>query len=361
MIRVENLHKSFGKLEVLKGINTCINDGECIAIIGGSGTGKSVFLRSLAMLEIPDQGHILIDGDDITSQGFNLNKMRENMGMVYQGFHLFCHLNVLDNITLAPQKVLGKTKEEAEKKAMELLELVGLVSKAKAMPKHLSGGQSQRIAIARCLAMNPKIILFDEPTSALDPTMVGEVLAIIRNLLGLGITMIIVTHEMKFAQDVASRVFYMDEGIIYEEGSPEEIFNNPQKPKTINFIKKLKVFEYQIHDKAFDLISMVSQVNQFCEKYGLSKWNLFSVQLLLEEVITVLLDKYYSQKQPNINFTIEYSEADNELIILIHYEGENINIINEYMDEIQKKILIGKCHNYSHNYSNEINKIKLTI
>lgn len=262
MIKVENLHKSFGDLKVLNGIDAEIQDGECIAIIGGSGAGKSVFLRSLAMLEVPDQGRVWVDGEDITQDGFDLNKMREKMGMVYQGYHLFSHLNVLDNITLAPQKVLGKSKKEAEEKALELLEMVRLLSKTKSMPKQLSGGQSQRIAIARCLAMEPKTILFDEPTSALDPTMVGEVLAIIRHLLDFGITMVIVTHEMQFAQDVASRIFYMDEGIIYEQGTPEQIFQNPRKEKTINFIKKLKIFEYEIDDKEFDLISMFSQINQ---------------------------------------------------------------------------------------------------
>jgi polar amino acid transport system ATP-binding protein len=361
MIKIENLHKSFGDLKVLKGISIEIEQGECVSIIGGSGSGKSVFLRTMAMLEIPEEGKIWIENKDITSPGCNLNKMREKMGMVYQGFHLFSHLNVIDNITLAPRKILGLSKEEAERKGMELLEMVGLASKAKAMPRHLSGGQSQRIAIARCLAMDPKIILFDEPTSALDPSMVGEVQAIIRSLLGIGITMLIVTHEMNFAQDIASRIFYMDEGIIYEEGTPEEIFQNPKKNKTINFIRKLKLFEYEINSKDFDLIAMVSQVDRFCSKYGFSKGYIFTTQLLLEEIITVLLDKYYSEINPSIKFTIEYSEADNKLKLYIFYQGENINIAEECMDEIQKMILIGKTQTLEHFYAEGVNEIRLTI
>jgi polar amino acid transport system ATP-binding protein len=361
MIEIQNLHKSFGNLRVLNGISAEISDGECIALIGGSGAGKSVFLRCLAMLEMPDEGRIIIDGQDITAPGVNLNKVRERMGMVYQGFHLFSHLNVLDNITLAPCKILKQPKPEAERKAMELLELVGLASKAKSMPRQLSGGQSQRIAIARCLAMNPKVILFDEPTSALDPVMTGEVLAIIRSLLGRGITMLLVTHEMKFAEDAASRVFFLDEGTIYEQGSPEQIFHSPQKPKTIRMIKKLKLFETEISDRNFDWIAMFSRVRQFCEKYGLTKWMLFTVQLVLEEILTTLLNIYFSQCCPKIRFTLEYSETDKSMELHVFYQGENVNIFTECMDEVQQKILTGKCRSRIHTYSDEINEIQLTL
>ncbi len=361
MIKVENLHKNYGELRVLNGIDADIDEGECIAIIGGSGAGKSVFLRSMAMLEIPDQGTIWIEGENITTPGFNLNKMHEKMGMVYQGFHLFSHLNVLDNITLAPRKILGMSQPKAQQKAMELLEMVGLTAKAKAMPQQLSGGQCQRIAIARCLAMNPKIILFDEPTSALDPTMVGEVLAIIRKLLGRGITMLIVTHEMGFAQDVASRIFYMDEGIIYEQGSPERIFNSPQLPKTKNFIQKLKLFSYEIVSKDFDLIAMVASIDQFCQKYGLTKEHIFTAQLLLEEIVTSLLRKCYTDRQPDIQFTIEYAEFTKKLKLFIVYRGESINIIEEGMDEIQRMILTGKSESYTHSYDSGANQLKMII
>lgn len=361
MIQIQNLYKSFGNLGVLNGINAEISDGECIALIGGSGAGKSVFLRCLAMLETPDEGHIIIDGQDITAPGVNLNKVRERMGMVYQGFHLFSHLNVLDNITLAPRKIMKLPKAEAEHRAMELLELVGLSSKAKAMPRQLSGGQSQRIAIARCLAMNPKIILFDEPTSALDPAMTGEVLAIIRSLLGRGITMLLVTHEMKFAEDAASRVFFLDEGTIYEQGTPAQIFHSPHKPKTIRMIKKLKLFEMEISERNFDWIAMFSRVRQFCEKYGLTKWMLFTVQLVLEEILTVLLNTYFSQSNPKIHFTLEYSETDKSMELHVFYHGKNVNIFTDGMDEVQQKILAGKCRSRTHTYNDGINEIQLTF
>ena len=218
MIKVSGLTKKFGDLIVFQNINTHINRGECIAIIGPSGMGKSVFLRTITMLEKPDNGSIFINGVDITQKGVDLNRIREKMGMVYQGFHLFSHLNVLENITLAPRLVRKLDFGMAEKRAMELLNMVGLEDKAQSYPHELSGGQQQRIAIARSLAMDPEIILFDEPTSALDPTMTCEVLSIIRKLTKMGLTMLIVTHEMNFAKEVADRIFYMDEGGIYEEG-----------------------------------------------------------------------------------------------------------------------------------------------
>ncbi len=212
MINIHGLSKRYGELEVLKNIDFRVAEGECVAIIGPYGTGKSVFLRTIALLEVPESGNIFIRGTDITQKSVDINKIREKMGMVYQGFHLFSHLNVLDNITLAPRKVRKQPRKEAELKARELLALVGLSEKAESYPHHISGGQQQRIAIARCLAMEPEIMLFDEPTSALDPTMTREVLAIMRKLTKMGLTMIIVTHEMSFAREVADRVIYMDEG-----------------------------------------------------------------------------------------------------------------------------------------------------
>ena len=281
--------------------------------------------------------------------------------MVYQGFHLFSHLNVLDNITLAPRKILGQKKAEAEKRAFELLEMVGLTAKAKAMPNQLSGGQSQRIAIARCLAMNPKIILFDEPTSALDPTMVGEVLAIIRKLLGQGITMLIVTHEMNFAQDVASRIMYLDEGVIYEQGTAEQIFHNPQRQKTINFIRKLKILEYEIDSREFDLIAFFSRIEAFCQKYGLNRKTILTAQLILEEIITTLLDKYYLTDTPQIKCNVEYSEANNELMLYVSYKGIEENIIEQAMDEIQKLLVKGKTKSYAHFYKEGSNELIIKI
>lgn len=239
MIRIKNLHKHFGKLEILNGIDEHISQGEKVVIIGPSGSGKSTFLRCLNLLEMPTEGEIYIDGECITEKGTNVNKIREKMGMVFQQFNLFPHLTIMDNITLAPIKVKKMDKAEAEKLAMELLERVGLVDKAEAYPAQLSGGQQQRIAIARALAMNPEIMLFDEPTSALDPEMVGEVLSVMKDLADAGMTMVVVTHEMGFAREVASRVLFMDEGVIVEQGTPEEIFDNPHNERTQSFLSKV--------------------------------------------------------------------------------------------------------------------------
>ena len=239
MIEVKDLHKSFGHLEVLKGITETIQDQEIVSIIGPSGSGKSTFLRCLNLLEEPTSGEIIINGDNITDKKHDVNKMREELGMVFQRFNLFPHMTVLNNITLAPIKVKGMNKADAEEIAMQLLKKVGLVDKAKVYPNTLSGGQQQRVAIARALAMQPDIMLFDEPTSALDPEMVGEVLNVIRDLTKEGMTMVIVTHEMGFAREVSDRVIFMDHGVILEEGTPEQFFTNPQHERTKAFLREI--------------------------------------------------------------------------------------------------------------------------
>lgn len=239
MIRVEDLHKNFGDLEVLKGIDQHVAPGEKVAVIGPSGSGKSTFLRCLNLLEMPTSGKIYVDGEDILEKGKDINKIRQKMGMVFQQFNLFPHKTVLGNITMAPLTLKKISKAEAEEKAKELLNRVGLYEKADAYPAQLSGGQQQRIAIARALAMEPEIMLFDEPTSALDPEMVGEVLAVMTDLAKAGMTMVVVTHEMGFAREVSNHVVFMDQGIIMEEGSPEEIFGNPQNDRTKAFLKKV--------------------------------------------------------------------------------------------------------------------------
>ncbi len=239
MIEVKDLHKSYGKLNVLQGITETIQDQEVVCVIGPSGSGKSTFLRCLNLLETPTSGTIVIDGVEITDPKNDVNKIRENLGMVFQRFNLFPHMSVLDNITLAPVKVKGMNKAEAEKVAMELLKKVGLVEKANVYPDNLSGGQQQRVAIARALAMQPKIMLFDEPTSALDPEMVGEVLNVIRDLTKEGMTMVIVTHEMGFAREVADRVLFIDGGKVLEQGTPQELFQNPQQERTKSFLAKV--------------------------------------------------------------------------------------------------------------------------
>ncbi len=239
MIEVKDLHKSYGKLNVLQGITETIQDQEVVCVIGPSGSGKSTFLRCLNLLETPTSGVITINGVEITDPKNDVNKIRENLGMVFQRFNLFPHMSVLDNITLAPIKVKGMNKAEAEKAAMELLKKVGLVDKANAYPDNLSGGQQQRVAIARALAMQPAIMLFDEPTSALDPEMVGEVLNVIRDLAQEGMTMVIVTHEMGFAREVADRVLFIDGGKVLEQGTPQELFQNPQQERTKSFLAKV--------------------------------------------------------------------------------------------------------------------------
>ncbi len=239
MINVKDLHKSFGENHILRGITEKIHKGEVVAIIGPSGSGKSTFLRCLNLLETPDSGEIYVDGELINDKKADVNKIRQKMGMVFQHFNLFPHLTVLNNITLAPVKLKLMTKEEAEKKAMELLNMVGLADKASSYPVQLSGGQKQRIAIARSLAMNPEIMLFDEPTSALDPEMVGEVLGVMKTLAQSGMTMVIVTHEMGFAREVASRVLFVDQGIILEQGKPAELFDNPKNERTQQFLSKV--------------------------------------------------------------------------------------------------------------------------
>ena len=239
LIKTDNLQKSFGKIEVLKGINTEIKKGEVVVIIGPSGSGKSTFLRTLNLLEEPTGGHIYFEGTDITDPKVNINVHRQKMGMVFQQFNLFPNMTVLKNMTIAPVKLKKATKAEAEERALALLDRVGLKDRANAYPSQLSGGQKQRVAIDRALCMQPDVMLFDEPTSALDPEMVGEVLDVMKALANEGMTMAVVTHEMGFAREVADRVLFIDQGIIMEEGTPEELFGNPKSPRLKDFLSKV--------------------------------------------------------------------------------------------------------------------------
>ena len=239
LLKIQDLHKSFGDHEVLKGINIEIKKGEVVVIIGASGSGKSTFLRTLNLLEVPSSGKIIFEGSELCAQKSDVNKHRQKMGMVFQHFNLFEHLSVLENLCIAPIKLLKKSKEQAKKEAMELLNQVGLVDKISAYPSSLSGGQKQRIAIVRALAMSPDVMLFDETTSALDPEMVGEVLNVMKNLARSGMTMVVVTHEMGFAREVASRVLFFDKGIVAEDASPNEIFSNPKNSRLKEFLSRI--------------------------------------------------------------------------------------------------------------------------
>ena len=239
MIRTVDLHKSFGKLHVLQGVNETVKRGEVVTVIGPSGGGKSTFLRCLNLLEVPEKGQIIFDGVDITQKGVNIDLHRQKMGMVFQNFNVFPHLDVCKNITLTPVLTKKKTQAEAEEMAKELLNRVGLIDKLHEMPNKLSGGQKQRLAIVRALAMEPEVMLFDEPTSALDPEMVGEVLDVIKGLVNTGMTSVIVTHEMRFAREVSDRVLFMAEGNVMESGKPEDMFGNPQTPRFKEFLSKV--------------------------------------------------------------------------------------------------------------------------
>ncbi|MDO8899099.1 MAG: amino acid ABC transporter ATP-binding protein, partial [Bacteroidales bacterium] len=292
MIRIRNLSKHYGDLVVLKDVNVDIRKGEVITVIGPSGTGKSTLLRCLNLLETPTGGNIFIDDIPLLDKGTNVPKIRQRMGMVFQSFNLYAHLTVLENLTIGPVKLLGRTKAEAEARAIELLKIVGLAEKVYSLPEELSGGQKQRVAIARCMAMEPEILLFDEPTSALDPTMVSEVLAVIRRLSKEGMTMVIVTHEMDFARNISSRVFYMDEGIIYEEGPPEQIFENPVREKTKAFIHRIRSLDIRISSPNYDLYAIQAEMLTFCDKHFLPHRVSDFTLLMAEEVL--LLQKDFS-------------------------------------------------------------------
>jgi len=357
MIRVEHLSKHFGDLVVLKDINCEINKGEIITVIGPSGTGKSTFLRCLNLLEIPTGGNIFIDEIPLLDKRTNVPKLRQRMGMVFQSFNLYAHLSVLENLTIGPIKLLKKKKEEANPIAIELLKLVGLAEKAYAFPDELSGGQKQRVAIARCMAMEPEILLFDEPTSALDPTMVSEVLAVIRRLAREGMTMIIVTHEMEFAKNISSRVFYMDEGLIYEEGPPKQIFENPFREKTKTFIHRIRSFNYLISSKDFDLYALQAEMEAFCVKHGLSKKVTGYALHIAEEVLGLQTD--FS----DINLSLSFSEKDGSLMMVCENAGAPFNPLEEgaLEDDLGLILIKGRCSSVDYKYENGKNVMRMVV
>ncbi|MBI5818161.1 MAG: amino acid ABC transporter ATP-binding protein [Verrucomicrobia bacterium] len=339
MIQVRNLSKHFGNLVVLKDVSADIRKGEVISVIGPSGTGKSTFLRCLNLLETPTGGSIEIDGIPLLAKGTHVPKVRQKMGMVFQSFNLYQHLTVLENLTIGPIKLQGRKKADAQQKGMALLKLVGLAEKAHSFPDEISGGQKQRVAIARCMAMEPEILLFDEPTSALDPTMVSEVLAVIRRLAREGMTMVIVTHEMEFARTISSRVFYMDEGLIYEEGTPAQIFDHPQKAKTRAFIHRIRSFERRIISPDYDLYAVQAEMGTFCEKHMLPKEVTAHVIHITEEVLTLQRDF------TDIRLSLSYSEKDGSLRLGCKSAGAPYNPLDEAReeDEIAVRLIKGLC------------------
>lgn len=343
MISVKHLSKVYKngdkELPVLRDVNCEIAQGEVIGIIGPSGTGKSTFLRCLNRLEEPSGGRIEIEGVDILDRKADVNLLRRKMGMVFQNFNLFEHLTILDNITLCPRTLLGASRKEAEARAMELLQLVGLYDKAGNLPGELSGGQKQRAAIARCLAMDPEIILFDEPTSALDPTMVSEVLVVIRRLASQGMTMAIVSHEMQFVRSVSTRIFFMNEGVIYEEGTPEQIFEHPQRPATVAFINRIRTLEFKLADRHFDLYGMFGEAGVFCNKYGLGNELLTKVQHVMEEMLCEILPF-----GAPVTLTLDYSEKDFTLRLDFVQEGATKPILASLSeDNLSLKLVRAMC------------------
>ena len=327
MIKISHLQKKYPNVTPLKDVNVEIHKGDVISIIGPSGTGKSTLIRCINMLETPTAGEIWVDGECITDKKCNINKIRQKMGMVFQSFNLFNHMNIIENIMAAPMDLLKKSKQEAYDRGMELLRTVGLADKAFNYPDELSGGQKQRVAIARALAMDPEIILLDEPTSALDPTMVGEVQAVIKDLAKRGLTLMIVTHEMRFAREIANRVFYMDEGGVYEDGTPEDIFDNPKREKTIRFIKHLKVFETVITSKDFDFIGFNTSLEEFGRKNQVAQKTVMRAMSVFEELgVQCLLPKLADPFKLSVAF--EYSAEQETLSMSMKYDGEPFDVRN---------------------------------
>ena len=319
MIELRHLEKKYERATPLADVNAVIRDGDVISVIGPSGTGKSTLLRCINMLERPTGGQILLDGVDITAPRYDLTLARRRMGMVFQAFHLFNHLTVIENLMLAPMDILKKSRQQAYDTGVALLRRVGLAGRELQYPEQLSGGQKQRVAIARTLAMDPDVILLDEPTSALDPTMVGEVQAVIRDLAQTGKTMLIVTHEMQFARAVCNRVFYMDQGGVYEDGTPEQIFEHPARELTRRFIRKLKVLELEVEGRDFDFIGAGTEIDRYCIQNDIPPRTKYRIRLAFEELVQQLLRPLLGQT--GLHVTLEYEAAEERATVSVSYGG----------------------------------------
>ena len=355
MISVKNLCKSYDGLQILKDVNIDFPDGSTTVIIGGSGCGKSTLLRCLNLLEKPDCGTIEIDGEDIVTAK-NVDKLRQKLGMVYQSFNLFSHLSVLENIILAPMKVKKISKEEAISKAYKLLKMVGMENRATHMPDQLSGGQKQRVAIARALAMEPEVMLFDEPTSALDPTMVDEVETVIKRLVDSGMTSIIVTHEMRFARNIASNILFLAEGGVYEEGSPDQIFDNPQKNLTRRFIYRSRMYEEALNKTDIDIYELCSRIRQYAIAYGLTRKQSKGIEYFCEELIYPLI------MFNNAVLRIIADENRNEYSITAEFKGLNKDPLSlECIDELGLSIVKAYSSSLNSSCINGIWQINATI
>ncbi len=343
MIRIESLKKTFDTL-IFDNVNLEINKGDAVVILGGSGCGKTTLLRCINRLESPDSGAIYFDGKNILEKSCDLDQLRSRIGMVYQNFNLFSHLNVLENVILAPMKVKKMKRKEAINKARELLKLVGLENRIFYMPSQLSGGQKQRVAIARCLAMDPEVILFDEPTSALDPTMVDEVESVIKRLVDKGMTSVIVTHEMRFAKNVASKVIFLAEKGIYESASSKEFFENPQKELTRRFLYRSRLFEKEIDPDTMDFMELTSELKAFLQEYGLTRAQSFLIEHSVEEIL------YPLAKIPELKLIMRLlaDEASGHHKLLIEVAGMKEDpLTSGAIDEIGLSIVSGKSSGLS--------------
>lgn len=360
MISIRNLKKSYGDNLVFENVNAEISRGDVVVIIGPSGCGKSTFIRCINLLEKPDAGQIIIDGVDITQEGADIDSVRRKMGMVYQSFNLFSHITILENVILAPVNVLKVPQKQAINDAFKYLKMVGIANRADYMPTQLSGGQKQRAAIARCLAMGPEIILFDEPTSALDPTMVDEVLAVIRKLAKSGMTCVIVTHEMNFAYNIANTILYIDDKGIYERGTPEQIFNNPQREKTKEFINKLKVLEYEATINDFDIYDFINKLTEYCQKYDLTKRERDKINLVIEELVVCIADN--ARHEDQIALSVKYNDNTGEKEVYIRYSAPSGNILeHETFDEISRLLIEGFTNEISFSQDDNVNILKLVM
>jgi len=358
MIKLIHVQKAFEDVTPIKDVNVTINDGDVISLIGPSGTGKSTLLRCINMLGKPTSGQIFIDDEEITSPKYDVNQVRKKIGMVFQSYNLFDHLTIIENIMKPQIDLLKRSKQEAFDKSIELLKKVGLASKIYNYPEDLSGGQKQRVAICRTLAMDPEVILFDEPTSALDPTMVDEVEAVIKDLAKSGKTMMVVTHEMRFAKEVANRVFYMDEGIVYEDGTPEEIFEHPTKEKTRRFVKQLKVLNFVIDNRNFDFQGIVYKINDYGFKNGLTLSLVNKLNSCFEELVKQIIIPTL-KNEVNISVDLEYSKQTNKTSMIIKYNGEHFNP-KDSDNTLAMKIIENNLSSYhyktidEYNYTNEV-------
>jgi len=336
MIKIEHLKKEYPNATPLRDVNAEIRDGDVISVIGPSGTGKSTLLRCINQMEKPTSGKVWLDDTEITNPKCDLNKVRLKMGMVFQSFNLFGHLTAIENVMRPPMDLLGKSRQEAYTNGMRLLRMVGLADKKLNYPDELSGGQKQRIAIARTLAMDPDIILLDEPTSALDPAMVGEVQEVIQDLAKTGKTLMIVTHEMAFARAICNRVFYMDEGGIYEDGTPEEIFDHPKRENTRRFIRRLKVLNLEIDGRNYDYPAMTDEINRYCAKNQITPRLSVRIQLAFEELVHQFMAS--PAENPKALVVIEYSHDREQADMTVDYNGPAYDV-TKHGDDLSVKVL----------------------